>query len=86
MSKNLHDPSRFLPTVASHDRPHQELLQRVIPFVIRRFLPDNTYEDWKAHAGILGVLWSVLGPSRLAALHGELQLPCREVSELLDLE
>lgn len=26
----------------------QELIQRVIPFVIRRFLPDNTYEDWKA--------------------------------------
>ncbi|CAE7553516.1 rpb6 [Symbiodinium necroappetens] len=25
----------------------KELLQRVIPFVIRRFLPDNTYEDWK---------------------------------------
>mmetsp|Transcript_55038 Transcript_55038/g.103139 ORF Transcript_55038/g.103139 Transcript_55038/m.103139 type:complete len:121 (+) Transcript_55038:83-445(+) len=25
----------------------KELIQRVIPFVIRRFLPDNTYEDWK---------------------------------------
>ena len=25
----------------------QELIRGVIPFVIRRFLPDNTYEDWK---------------------------------------
>ena len=25
----------------------KELIRGVIPFVIRRFLPDNTYEDWK---------------------------------------
>eukprot|EP00927_Polykrikos_kofoidii_P039538 TRINITY_DN3389_c0_g1_i1.p1 TRINITY_DN3389_c0_g1~~TRINITY_DN3389_c0_g1_i1.p1 ORF type:complete len:118 (-),score=35.83 TRINITY_DN3389_c0_g1_i1:332-685(-) len=25
----------------------KELLERVIPFVIRRYLPDGTYEDWK---------------------------------------
>eukprot|EP00933_Yihiella_yeosuensis_P052275 TRINITY_DN50304_c0_g1_i1.p1 TRINITY_DN50304_c0_g1~~TRINITY_DN50304_c0_g1_i1.p1 ORF type:complete len:119 (-),score=29.20 TRINITY_DN50304_c0_g1_i1:115-471(-) len=25
----------------------KELIKRVVPFVIRRFLPDNTYEDWK---------------------------------------
>eukprot|EP00450_Noctiluca_scintillans_P003231 CAMPEP_0194507020 /NCGR_PEP_ID=MMETSP0253-20130528/35861_1 /TAXON_ID=2966 /ORGANISM="Noctiluca scintillans" /LENGTH=53 /DNA_ID=CAMNT_0039349833 /DNA_START=71 /DNA_END=232 /DNA_ORIENTATION=+ len=25
----------------------KELLERVIPFVVRRYLPDNTYEDWK---------------------------------------
>mmetsp|Transcript_43342 Transcript_43342/g.111599 ORF Transcript_43342/g.111599 Transcript_43342/m.111599 type:complete len:121 (+) Transcript_43342:114-476(+) len=25
----------------------KELTERVIPFVIRRFLPDGTYEDWK---------------------------------------
>mmetsp|Transcript_13479 Transcript_13479/g.39358 ORF Transcript_13479/g.39358 Transcript_13479/m.39358 type:complete len:120 (-) Transcript_13479:64-423(-) len=25
----------------------KELIQRVIPFVIRRFLPDGTFEDWK---------------------------------------
>ncbi len=24
----------------------KELQQRVIPFVIRRYLPDGTYEDW----------------------------------------
>ena len=25
----------------------RELAQRKIPFIIRRFLPDHTYEDWK---------------------------------------
>eukprot|EP00929_Paragymnodinium_shiwhaense_P017695 TRINITY_DN127310_c0_g1_i1.p1 TRINITY_DN127310_c0_g1~~TRINITY_DN127310_c0_g1_i1.p1 ORF type:complete len:119 (+),score=40.82 TRINITY_DN127310_c0_g1_i1:97-453(+) len=25
----------------------KELLERAIPFIIRRFLPDGTYEDWK---------------------------------------
>jgi len=25
----------------------KELTERMIPFVIRRFLPDGTYEDWK---------------------------------------
>merc|ERR1712232_1488261 len=25
----------------------KELLERVIPFIVRRFLPDGTYEDWK---------------------------------------
>merc|ERR1719188_911276 len=25
----------------------KELTERVVPFVIRRFLPDGTYEDWK---------------------------------------
>merc|ERR1719379_295020 len=25
----------------------KELINRVIPFVVRRFLPDGTYEDWK---------------------------------------
>lgn len=25
----------------------KELQQRKLPFVVRRFLPDNTYEDWK---------------------------------------
>merc|ERR1740120_520431 len=25
----------------------KELTQRVVPFVVRRFLPDGTYEDWK---------------------------------------
>eukprot|EP00928_Gymnodinium_smaydae_P046991 TRINITY_DN31334_c0_g1_i1.p2 TRINITY_DN31334_c0_g1~~TRINITY_DN31334_c0_g1_i1.p2 ORF type:complete len:121 (+),score=34.01 TRINITY_DN31334_c0_g1_i1:98-460(+) len=25
----------------------KELQQRVVPFVIRRYLPDHTYEDWK---------------------------------------
>mmetsp|Transcript_59271 Transcript_59271/g.163942 ORF Transcript_59271/g.163942 Transcript_59271/m.163942 type:complete len:120 (-) Transcript_59271:117-476(-) len=25
----------------------KELIQRVIPFVIRRFLPDGTFEDWR---------------------------------------
>ena len=25
----------------------RELLEKVIPFVIRRYLPDGTYEDWK---------------------------------------
>merc|ERR1719247_1026216 len=25
----------------------RELHERVIPFVVRRFLPDGTYEDWK---------------------------------------
>mmetsp|Transcript_108160 Transcript_108160/g.209385 ORF Transcript_108160/g.209385 Transcript_108160/m.209385 type:complete len:122 (-) Transcript_108160:94-459(-) len=25
----------------------KELIQRVIPFVVRRFLPDGTFEDWK---------------------------------------
>ena len=24
----------------------KELRERVVPFIIRRFLPDNTYEDW----------------------------------------
>jgi hypothetical protein len=31
--------------------PNQELIRGVIPFVIRRFLPDNTYEDWKERMG-----------------------------------
>ena len=26
---------------------HQELIQRKIPFIIRRTLPNSTYEDWK---------------------------------------
>merc|ERR1712146_552220 len=25
----------------------KELMERVIPFVIRRYLPDGTFEDWK---------------------------------------
>ena len=25
----------------------RELAEKKIPFVIRRFLPDGTYEDWK---------------------------------------
>merc|ERR1719215_325390 len=25
----------------------KELLERALPFVIRRYLPDGTYEDWK---------------------------------------
>ena len=25
----------------------RELAERKIPFIIRRYLPDNTYEDWK---------------------------------------
>merc|ERR1719443_2201944 len=25
----------------------RELHERVIPFVVRRYLPDGTYEDWK---------------------------------------
>merc|ERR1719465_129963 len=25
----------------------KELLERVIPFVVRRYLPDGTYEDWR---------------------------------------
>eukprot|EP00811_Abedinium_folium_P012309 NODE_21411_length_754_cov_5.709729.p1 GENE.NODE_21411_length_754_cov_5.709729~~NODE_21411_length_754_cov_5.709729.p1 ORF type:complete len:118 (+),score=44.76 NODE_21411_length_754_cov_5.709729:117-470(+) len=25
----------------------KELLERVIPFVVRRHLPDGTYEDWR---------------------------------------
>jgi DNA-directed RNA polymerase I, II, and III subunit RPABC2 len=25
----------------------KELVERKIPFIIRRYLPDNTYEDWK---------------------------------------
>jgi DNA-directed RNA polymerase I, II, and III subunit RPABC2 len=25
----------------------KELFERKIPFIIRRYLPDNTYEDWK---------------------------------------
>ena len=62
--------------------------------MIRRFLPDNTYEDWKAHAVAAccyGLADGNLGEveylrSRLAALRGELELPRRQVSELLDLE
>ena len=25
----------------------RELLEKAIPFVVRRYLPDGTYEDWK---------------------------------------
>ena len=25
----------------------KELLAKKIPFIIRRYLPNNTYEDWK---------------------------------------
>mmetsp|Transcript_33875 Transcript_33875/g.77056 ORF Transcript_33875/g.77056 Transcript_33875/m.77056 type:complete len:120 (-) Transcript_33875:80-439(-) len=25
----------------------KELIERVVPFVIRRFLPDGTFEDWR---------------------------------------
>jgi DNA-directed RNA polymerase I, II, and III subunit RPABC2 len=25
----------------------KELAEKKIPLIIRRFLPDNTYEDWK---------------------------------------
>merc|ERR1712066_727073 len=25
----------------------KELTQRVVPFVVRRYLPDGTFEDWK---------------------------------------
>merc|ERR1712226_892979 len=25
----------------------KELIHRVVPFVVRRFLPDGTFEDWK---------------------------------------
>merc|ERR1711924_416186 len=25
----------------------KELNQRVVPFIVRRFLPDGTFEDWK---------------------------------------
>eukprot|EP00406_Dinophysis_acuminata_P075008 CAMPEP_0179244564 /NCGR_PEP_ID=MMETSP0797-20121207/18123_1 /TAXON_ID=47934 /ORGANISM="Dinophysis acuminata, Strain DAEP01" /LENGTH=53 /DNA_ID=CAMNT_0020952085 /DNA_START=18 /DNA_END=179 /DNA_ORIENTATION=+ len=25
----------------------KELIHRVIPFVVRRYLPDGTFEDWK---------------------------------------
>jgi len=26
-----------------------ELQERKIPFVIRRYMPDGSYEDWKLH-------------------------------------
>ena len=25
----------------------RELAERKIPFIVRRYLPDRTYEDWK---------------------------------------
>merc|ERR1712217_819091 len=25
----------------------RELFERVIPFIVRRYLPDGTYEDWR---------------------------------------
>ena len=27
----------------------KELVEKKIPFIIRRYLPDNTYEDWNAN-------------------------------------
>lgn len=27
----------------------KELNEKKIPFVIRRYLPDNTFEDWKVN-------------------------------------
>ena len=37
----------------------QELIRGVIPFVIRRFLPDNTYEDWKAGPQLRSKSWKM---------------------------
>ena len=45
-------------------RPPKELIRGVIPFVIRRFLPDTTYEDWKVLGGGLEEAeWGHLGPT-----------------------
>ena len=48
LSKNA--PPMVVPQPGETD-PYQlaerELAQRKIPFIIRRFLPDHTYEDWK---------------------------------------
>lgn len=33
----------------------QELKERKIPLIIRRYLPDNSYEDWSINELIIGV-------------------------------
>ena len=32
-----------------------ELKERVLPIIIRRYLPDKSYEDWKISELIVGV-------------------------------
>ena len=48
LSKNA--PPMIVPQPGETDPyklAERELTERKIPFIIRRFLPDQTYEDWK---------------------------------------
>ena len=48
LSKNA--PSMVVPQPGETDPyklAERELAERKIPFIIRRYLPDRTYEDWK---------------------------------------
>ena len=48
MSKNA--PPMVVPQAGETDPymiAERELAERVIPFIVRRYLPDRTYEDWK---------------------------------------
>mmetsp|Transcript_10608 Transcript_10608/g.17818 ORF Transcript_10608/g.17818 Transcript_10608/m.17818 type:complete len:104 (-) Transcript_10608:53-364(-) len=48
LSKNA--PPMVIPQAGETDPyklAERELTERKIPFIVRRYLPDNTYEDWK---------------------------------------
>ena len=48
LSKNA--PPMVVPQAGETDPymiAERELAERVIPFIVRRYLPDRTYEDWK---------------------------------------
>jgi DNA-directed RNA polymerase I, II, and III subunit RPABC2 len=40
-------PPTLLPTLSALQIAEEELRQKVIPFTLRRFLPDGRYEDWQ---------------------------------------
>lgn len=43
----------------------KELSEKKIPFIVRRYLPDGSYEDWKACE--LCVDWTPLFTTRIIA-------------------